>query len=267
MNIDLLKKTLLAVSVAAAFGLAGCSADGSGTESGSIVSDGGTAKPPLNNDGSTPTNVQQDTNNDGTADTAVDSGKNFVCTQGALAYGQVVAADASSGLLGGPLTSLINTLGGTPITALTNGVSEPYNAVDGYLSTYATFTLPASLLTSAVDAVAESITFPQKVGAGAYAVFGVTFPAGTLNLGLTKTVTVSTYLGTTLQESLSVNEVNLDLLGRTVAGDQAAFIGIKTKKDFNSAVIALSSTLASVQVGDAMHVHELCTGGKFVTAP
>ncbi|SEQ03507.1 hypothetical protein SAMN04488038_103145 [Solimonas aquatica] len=262
MNSELMKKTLIAAMAAAALGLAGCQADGSGTESGSIISDGGGSAPPLNNDGSTPTDI--DTNGDGTVD-GNDTAGNFVCTQGARAFGDVTTADASGGLLGGPLTTLINGLGGDPVTALTNGVSEPDNVVDGHLSTYATFTLPASLLGALVAAVGEVVNFPGAVPAGNYAVFGVTFPAGVLNLGLTKTVTVSTFLGTTLQESITVNQANLDLLGISLAGDQSGYIGLKATKKYDSAVISLYSSLVSAQVGDAMHVHELCTGGKFVS--
>lgn len=269
MTSAMMKKTLIAAMAAAALGLAGCQADGSGTESGNIVSDGGNGVPPLNNDGSTPTNVQEDTNGDGTADTPVDSGKNFVCTQGARAFGDVTTEVVANGLVGGPLTALLNTLGGSPVTTLTNSVTEPDNVVDGKLSTYATFTLPVDLLgpLGLIDSVGEAVLFPTAVPAGNYAVFGVTFPAATLNLGLTRTVTVTTYLGDTQQETVSANEAQLQLLGLNVAGDEAGFIGLKAHKKYDSAVISISSLLVAADVGDAMRVHELCTGGHFVTPP
>ncbi|WP_028080308.1 hypothetical protein [Solimonas soli] len=271
MNSQILDKTLIAVVAATLLGLAGCQADGNGTESGSIISDGGNTTPPLSNDGSTPTNVQEDTDGDGTADTPVETGKNFVCTTGARAFGDVTTEVVANGLVGGPLSSLLEMLGGGPVTTLTNSVTEPDNVVDGRLSTFATFTLPVDLLgvgpLHLIDSVGEAVLFPSAVPAGNYAVFGVTFPAAVLNLGLTRTVTVDTYLGDTRQETVSANEVQLQLLGLNLAGDEAGYIGLKAHKKFDSAVVSIGASLVAADVGNAMRVHEMCTGGKFVTPP
>src|SRR3546814_5798968 len=85
------------------------------------------------------------------------------------------------------------------------------------------FSLPVGLLgpLNLIDSVGEAVLFPSAVPAGKYAVFGVSFPAATLNLGLTRTVSVTTFLGDTQQETLSVNETQLQLLGVNLAGDQA----------------------------------------------
>ncbi|NGY05305.1 hypothetical protein [Solimonas terrae] len=262
-------KALIAGMVVAAFGLAGCQANGDGLESGDIVSDGGNTTPPLNNDGSTPTTVNEDDNGDGTAETPVDGGKGFVCTKGANAFGGATTEVVANGLVGGALSNLLNSLGGAPVTTLTNSVSEPDNVIDGKLSTFATFTLPVGLLgpLNLVDSVGEAVVFPSAVPAGNYAVFGVTFPAATVNLGLTRTVTVTTYLGDTQQETISVDEAQIQLLGLNAVGDEAGFIGLKARKKYDSAVISISALLVAADVGDAMRVHELCTDGKFVTPP
>src|SRR3546814_14683874 len=65
----------------------------------------------------------------------------------------------------------------------------------------------------------------------------------TLNLGLTRTVSVTTFLGDTQQETLSVNETQLQLLGVNLAGDQAGFIGLKAHKSYDSVVLSISSLL------------------------
>src|SRR3546814_19657781 len=63
----------------------------------------------------------------------------------------------------------------------------------------------------------------------------------TLNLGLTRTVSVTTFLGDTQQETLSVNETQLQLLGVNLAGDQAGFIGLKAHKSYDSVVLSIRS--------------------------
>lgn len=267
MNTEIMKKTLIAAMAAAALGLAGCQANGSGEDSGSIINDGGNANPPLNNDGTTPTTVKIDDNDDGTAETVFEGGRNFICTEGARAYGDVFTAVVANGLVGGPLSTLLNGLGAGPVTTLTNSVTEPDNAVDGRLSTYSTFTLPVDLLgpLNLIDSVGEAVLFSSAVPKNNYAVFGVTFPASTVALNLTRTVTVTTFLGDTQQETMSVDEAQIQLLGINLLGDKAGFIGLRNKKKYDAAVISIDSLLLAADVGDAMRVHEMCTSGRFVT--
>lgn len=271
-NLNTLQKALIAGVVVAAFGLAGCEADGNGVESGGIIDDGGDNGGLGANDGSTPTTVQEDLDDDGTAETVVDGGKGFVCTMGTNGFSGPDGATTkvtANGLVGGALSSFLNLLGAGPVTTLTNSVTAPGNVIDGDLSTFATFSLPVSLLgpLNLIDSVGEAVVFPSAVPAGKYAVFGVSFPAATLNLGLTRTVSVTTFLGNTQQETLSVNEAQLQLLGINLAGDQAGFIGLKAHKQYDTAVLSISSLALAADVGNAMHAHELCTEGKFVTPP
>src|SRR3546814_18008582 len=85
-NLKTLQKALIAGVVVAAFGLAGCEADGNGLESGGIIGDGSDNGGLGANDGSTPTTVNEDLDDDGTAETVVDGGKGFVCTMGATGF-------------------------------------------------------------------------------------------------------------------------------------------------------------------------------------
>src|SRR3546814_1607089 len=74
-NLNTLQKALIAGVVVAAFGLAGCEADGNGLESGGIIGDGSDNGGLGANDGSTPTTVNEDLDDDGTAETVIDGGK------------------------------------------------------------------------------------------------------------------------------------------------------------------------------------------------
>src|SRR3546814_19836606 len=66
-NLNTLQKALIAGVVVAAFGLAGCEADGNGLESGGIIGDGSDNGGLGDNDGSTPTTVNEDLDDDGNA--------------------------------------------------------------------------------------------------------------------------------------------------------------------------------------------------------
>lgn len=256
------KRAVIAAMIVGAFGLAGCEADGDGTESGGIVDGGGTIIP---NDGTTPTTVLEDDDGDGTAETPVAEG-NFVCTQGANAHGATGTEVGSGGLVGGALATLLDLLGGDTLTTLLASVTEPDNVIDGNLATYATFTQTLGGLVG-LDSVDESVLFGGAVPAGTYAVFGLSFPAGTVDLSLLNQITVTTYKGDVEQETVPFTQSAVDLLGATVLGQKSIFLGLKAKKDFDRATVGISTTLLSANVGEAMYVHEMCTGGKFVTPP
>lgn len=276
-TIDLFKKTLLAATVATSLGLAACSADGDGGDggsgggggggdSGAIVDDSGTGGNNGGfgpNDGSTTTTIGEDTDGDGKTDAEVSG--NFVCEEGAKAYGDVTTEVGTNGLVGGPLTDLLKGLGLSTVTRLLNSVTEPDNVVDGHLATYSTFTLTLGLLGGLLSSVDESVLFPSEVPSGTYAVFGVSFPSAAVDLSLGTKISVTTYLGETEQETKSYSYSDLDLLG--LLHDKPAFIGLKSHKAFDRVTIGLTPGLLSVDVGEAIRVHELCTGGKLVTPP
>jgi hypothetical protein len=271
---EILKTSLIAsLVVAGSISLAACRAD----------SDGGTSSGPNgdgtgnvdNGDGSFPNDGGTSSGTipggsvteDGTEIAGGDTGVSFICTETAQKSFGATTAVGANGLLGGPLTALLNLLGATSLTDLTNNVKDADLAIDGDITTGSTFTLTASLLLNAIDSLDQTIFLPQTQPTGSYAVFGVQFPAGTLDLSLLKAVTVTTFLGDTVQESNGFDQVTLDLLGQNIAGDVFTFIGLKATKPYDHATISLETLLLSVDVGDAMKVHELCTGGSLVQNP
>ncbi|MDB5969439.1 MAG: hypothetical protein JWQ90_1889 [Hydrocarboniphaga sp.] len=249
-------KALALAALVAAVTLSGCDAQGDGsTDSGFDDSDDSGLFP---NDGTTPTTIAEN----GTAITG-----NFICEAGiqALTTGATTEV-ATGGLVGGPLTTLLNSLGGETLTALLNSVSNKDLVIDNKLSTFATYSLTLGLL-GIIDSVDLLVHANQTVSAGHYAVFAVRFPAAVLEASLLNQVAVRTFLGDTQQEEILVDESALDLLGQNLVGEDRLFVGVKTTKDFDTASIALTPNVLSANVGEAMYVHELCTGGHFVTAP
>jgi len=248
MRTNLAFKTLTAL--ASGLLIAACTSNGAGN--GDITGGNGATGGPSNG-GTGGTNI-------------TDNGKpvsgHFVCTKGAGTYGDVTTAVGTNGLVGGPLTTLLNTLGGTSATKLLNSVTEPNNVIDGDLNTYATFTLTAGLITGLLDSVDESVLFPSQVPAGKYAVFGLSFPNGTANLSLLNSVSVTTYLNNVQQEQNTLNQtLLLGLLGQGVLTSPAVWLGVKTEKPYDRATVSLMPGLLSADVGDAMHVYELCVDG------
>ena len=263
------KRTLLAALVAVgSVQLAACEAEGDpaeaggisggGTSSGGASSSGGSSGG-VPNDGSTPTTVTE-------GGTAING--NFICTASALAYGnQPTTSVAVNGLVGGPVSSLLNLLGASSLTQLLNSISAKELAADGNLDTYATYSLTVGLLGNLISSVELVVAPNSAVPAGKYAVVGLTFPVGTLELSLLQSVTLTTYLGTTEQESVDVDVSTLDLLGQLSIADTARFLGLRATKPYDSVTVSLSPTLISADVGKAMNVHELCTDGLLVAAP
>lgn len=262
MNSSSFLKPLAAAFVILA--MAGCSADGDGTDG----SGGGGGGGGLNPGGGTGTLFP---NNGNVGGVVTDNGTpipgNFICTASAQSRNGAITVVGANGLVGGTLTPLLNTLGADSATALLNSVKDKDLTIDGRLLTGSTFTLSAGLLIGLIDSVDQSVILPSAQAAGSYAVFGLTFPAATLQLSLTDTISVTTYLGDTQQETQDFDQLALDLLGVTAVGDSIGFFGIKATKPYNRATIQLNQLLASANVGEAMKVYELCTGGRFVAAP
>lgn len=227
--------------------------------SGGISSGGAGNEGGLVNDGTVPSTVTE-------GGTALSG--NFICTASALAYGDHPATSVTvNGLVGGGVSALLNLLGATSLTQLLNSVSAKELAVDGNLDTYATYSLTVGLLGNLISTVELVVAPNSVVPAGKYAVVGLTFPIGTLELSLLDAVTLTTYLGTSEQESVDVDVSTLDLLGQVSIADTARFLGLRATKPYDSVTVSLSPTLISADVGKAMNVHELCTDGLLVTAP
>lgn len=245
-------KGLTLAVLLAALTLAGCDAQGGKDTEEGLDDNGDTVLFP--NDGTTPTTITED----GTPLTG-----NFICEAGiqALTTGATTEV-ATGGLVGGPLTILLNGLGADSLTALLNSVSNKDFVIDNKLSTFATYSLTLGLL-GIIDSVDLLVHSDESIPSGNFAVFAVRFPKAVLEVSLLNQIAVRTYLGETLQEEVLVNQSALDLLGLGV--DARMFVGIKTTKEFDTASIALKPNLLSANVGDAMDVHELCTRGRFVT--
>lgn len=300
------KRFILTPVVAALLtaGLAGCQADADGSLSagpngngtGVVDNDDGIDDngDPTGNGGNTDTGFPNDPNGpggddvggiinedggadddgDGSPDDTIaygDTTFRFKCTQSAQSFYGATTEVGANGLVGGQLTDLLNPLGAGSVTALLNSVSDKDLAIDGTLATAATFTLTASALSLAtdVDSLDLNVLMPTPVAAGNFAVFAVSFPPGLLNLGLLTSVSVATYLGDSAdpaEPAVTFDATQLDLLGTSIMGTPYAFIGRKVTKPYDRAVISLQADLLAVDAGEAMYVHELCTGGNIVAA-
>ena len=251
MRNESLLKTITAL--AAGVLLFGCTSNGtgaSGSVSGTPTGSGGPA-------------------NDGTGTTSITSGGttlsgHFICTESATAYGDVSTAIGTGGLVGANLSGLLNTLGGSSVTTLLNSVINPAYVIDGNLATYSTFKLTAGLFTSAIDSVDLDVVLPSgaTVPSGQYAVFGVSFPSGIADVSLLNKVAVSTYLGGKLQESNTLSQSALSLLGLGVSSPSAIWLGLQATKPYDTAVLSLTPGALSADVGNAMYAYEFCPGGK-----
>lgn len=194
--------------------------------------------------------------------------RNFQCTDSAQIAAGATTIVGADGLVGGPLTDLLNGLGGASATALTNSVNDELYAIDGTLRTASVFTLTASLLGLAVDTIDQQVILPSSLGSGNYAVFAVSFPPALVNAGIITQVSVTTFLGETLQEDAVVLDATaIDLLGNAIVGPVYAYVGRKVTKPYDRAVISLQSAVLGLDVGESMYVHELCTGGRLVPVP
>lgn len=217
------------------------------------------------NDGSTASPIFVDTDGDGEADTLVAEGLGFVCE--ATAPAGATTEVGTGGLVGGPLTALLNLLGGGSLTTLLNSVTSPNNVIDGKLQTFATFTTTAGGL-GLLNSVDLNVLLPGAMNlTGNYAVFGLSFPGGTVDLSLLDQITVTTFLNSTEQENVSFNSIVIDLLGQNLVGGDPIWFGLQATKNFNRVSISLSSALLSANVGEQLYVHELCPSGRFVTPP
>jgi hypothetical protein len=258
----------LAAVLLAGAALSACTSNGGGSDNGGVGSsgssggagssggiDGSSSSGGPLNDGSGPTNITQ-------GGTPLPG--HFICTAGAKTYGDVTTAVSANGLVGDQLSALVNQLGGNSATTLLNSVINKDNVIDGKLSTFATYQLTVSLFGGPIDSVGESVIMPigTTVPAGKFAVFGISFPANTVGLSLLQNATVSTSLaGTTQESNVESNPLLLSLLGQTVAGDPALWLGIKATKPYDTATLTLAPTVLSADVGDALHVYEMCVDG------
>lgn len=131
------------------------------------------------------------------------------------------------------------------------------NATDNNTSNFATFnTLALSTIRLTVESTGG------YYAAGTYAGFDIQSTSGLLDLDLLNSITIKTYLGTTLQEQADLGSGTLDLNLLTAGGKQRA--GFKTTKNFDRIMIEQFSTLSlgsSLQVYGAV-VERYCAGAS-----
>lgn len=228
--------------------------DGGGDSNGSGGIDGGEFPNPI--DPNAP-GVGNDISTDGTEGNPNADLRGFICRNSAQKRFGATTEVGANGLIGGPLSDLLDTLGGNAVPDLLNSVAEPDNAIDGRLDTFASMQLVASLLGPAIDSVDLGIRLPGNVPAGGYAAFAVSQPSSLLTLNLTGTITVQTFLGDVpTADTVTKNIVRVDLLG--LSSTDYGFIGFQTTQPYNRAVISVASSLASVSTS-VIRVHEMCT--------
>ncbi len=206
------------------------------------------------------------------AGTNSDPEKSFICSRSASILAGASAEVAANGLVGGALSSLLDSLGASSVTNLLNSVKDKELAIDADLTTAASITqtiagLGALLGSDAVSSVDLNVKMPVNIvqPSGTFAIFAVSFPPSLINLGLLSTIRVSTLLNDVVQEnSVRMDTSSLSLLGLSVAGINYAWVGYKTTKPYDTVRLSFSSDLLSLDVGESMYIHEMCTHGSVV---
>ncbi len=183
--------------------------------------------------------------------------RGFVCRNSAQKDFGATTEVTANGLVGDALSGLLTSLGGGAVPGLINSVSEPDNAIDGRLDSYASMDLVAALLVPQIDSLDLTVHLPGKVPAGGYAAFPVSLPPSVATLTLLGTLTVDTFLdGTATGETVTKSITRLSLLG--LGDPDYGFIGFKTTLPYNSARIRVGASLLSVST-NPVRVHEMCT--------
>lgn len=209
--------------------------------------------------------------NDGNTVTAVTDGGdnriagNFICSH-SVSTTEPTLVVGSNGLVGGPLTDLLDSLGLDVVANLLNSVQTPEAAADADLDTAAGFTLTAGLLGSTLTSVDLTAVIRDggTVPAGYYAVAGISFPGGVANLSLFNAITVSTSLLGVPKDSLTLDQSAISLLGIDGSTVPSAWIGFRAAQPYDAVTISAVPGVLSVNVGNALRVHEFCYDGRFV---
>ena len=174
---------------------------------------------------------------------------------------------AAFGLVGGAVVDLVDLLEGDSLSDLLAAVGDLPYVADNTMRTASVFTLTLSLLGDTVSALGERVHMPIPIEANGenYAVFAISFPESLLSLALFNSVEVTTYLdGVQQEEPVSISAVNLDLLGFSLGTDKYAYIGRRVTQPYNQVEIRMNAPLLSLDLGDALFVHEMCVKGTLI---
>lgn len=208
--------------------------------------------------------------NDGSALTTVTSGGNriagnFICSHSVSATEPAMIV-GSNGLVGGLLTDLLGGLGLDVVANLLNSVQTPEAAADADLDTAAGVTLTAGLLGSTLTSVDLTAVIRDggTVPAGYYAVAGISFPGGVANLSLFNAITVTTSLFGVPRDTITLDQSAISLLGIDGSTVPTAWVGVRASQPYDAVTVSAVPGVLSVNVGNAMRVHEFCYDGRFV---
>ena len=199
-----------------------------------------------------------------------DSGMNFACSDSASWPEGVTVETAAYGLVGGVVVDLVDVLEGDSLADLLTSVGDPtVSRYRGLSMKVSVFTLTLSLLGNAVSALGERVNMPSVIAADGsnYAVFAISFPESLLSLALFNSVEVTTYLdGVQQEDPVTISAVNLDLLGFSLGTEKYAYIGRRVTEPYDQVEIRMNAPLLSLDLGDALFVHEMCVKGELIPA-
>lgn len=250
-------------------GVASVSADDGIDDSGNIEGDGSNTQTGFPNDGSVGGSILED----GLLIAGTGSDKGFVCTRGLSTFNGARVEVAANGLVGAVVGTLLGLLSGDSLNSLLNSVDDDTLAIDGDLSTAAVVTQTAAGLVGGLNSLDVLFNLPENttLNAGNFAVVAVSFPPSLLDLGLLSSLRVDTLLDEVVQETgAQIDSSGLSLLGFStdqLTGASYALVGYKTIAAFDQVRLRLSSDFLSVDLGENLFIHEVCTGGNLVDPP
>lgn len=206
--------------------------------------------------------------NDGTVGGSIEG---FVCTQSTSFNEGSHLEVGANGLIGTVVGGLLNLLSGNALTDLLNSVSDADLAMDLDFKTAAVVTQAVAGFGGALNSLDVTFHLPEEtvMDAGKYAVFAVSFPSSLLELGLFSTLTVTTLLDGQVQEGgVSLDTSAASLLGASTnlvgLTKRYALVGLETTKPYDSVRLGVGSHFLTLDLGEKLYIHELCTDGRIV---
>lgn len=193
----------------------------------------------------------------------------FVCRESYVNDTGATMTISANGLVGAVLGPLLNLLGGNSVTNLLNSLIDADLGMDADLKTAAKLTQTLSGLGGILNSVDVVVSMPEGdvMEAGNFAVFAVSFPPSLLELGLLSTLRVQTLLnGELVENGAMMDGTSLSLLGLSSneLRGMHTWIGFETAQPFDQVRLRVSSNLLSVDLGESLYVHEVCSQGEWL---
>lgn len=193
----------------------------------------------------------------------------FVCQESFVSGAGASMTISANGLVGGVLGPLLDLLGGNSVTNLLNSLVDAHHGMDADLKTAAKLTQTLSGLGGILNSVDVVVSLPEGevMDPGSFAVFAVSFPPSLLELGLLSTMRVQTLLnGELVENGAMMDGTSLSLLGLSSneLRGMHTWIGFESAQPFDQVRLRVSSNLLSVDLGESLYVHEVCSKGKWL---